>query len=66
MCWAMRVTLFLEHHVTIRHSKAHSGLNLMPSSLFMLATAVVLYVAMSTILFEQRSWNSFLGQENRI
>ena len=53
-----RVTCSLVHQVKILHIRAQSGPDLMPPSLFMYDTTVVLSIATSTILFEQRSWNS--------
>ena len=58
MCWALRVTCCFVHQVRILHSRAQSGPNCMPPSLFMYDTTVVVSVATSTILFEQMSWNS--------
>ena len=52
MCRAL-VTCFLVHQVKILHSRAQSGPNLMPPSLFIYDTNVVLSVATSTILLEQ-------------
>ena len=49
MCRAWRVTSFLENQVRIRHRRAHRR----PA------------VAMSTVLFKQRSWNSFRARETR-
>ena len=43
----------------IFQNRVHSGPNLMPSSLLIKPTTVVLSVAMRTILSKQRSWNSF-------
>ena len=59
MCRAFRVTCLLVHQARILHSRAQSGPDLMPPSLFMYDTTVVLSVATSTTWFEQRSWNSF-------
>ena len=56
---ALRVTCFLEHQVKILHSRP----DLMPPSLFMYDTTVMLSVATSTILSEQRSWNSFKARK---
>ena len=58
LCRAFRVTWFLAHQVKILQSKAQSGPDLMPPSLFMYDTTVVLSVSTSTILCIQRSWNS--------
>ena len=58
LCWASRVTWSLAHQVKILHSKAQSGPDLMPPSLFMYDTTVVLSVSTSIILCIQRSWNS--------
>ena len=38
----------------------------MPPSLFMYDTTVALSVATSTILFEQRSWNSFKARKTAL
>ena len=38
----------------------------MPPSLFMYDTTVVLLVATSTILFEQRSWNYFKARKTAL
>ena len=54
---------FLVHQVKILHSRAPSGPDLIPPSLFMYDTTVVLSVATSTILFEQRSWNYFKARK---
>ena len=62
MCRGL-VTCFLVHQVKILHSRAQSGPDLMPPSLFTYDTTVVLSVATSTILFEQRSWNSFKARK---
>ena len=35
MCRALRVPCYLEHRVRIHHNRAHSGPNLVPTSLFM-------------------------------
>ena len=59
MCQALRVTCFLAHQVKILHSRAQRGPDLIPPSLFMYDTTVVLSVDTRTILSEQRSWNSF-------
>ena len=57
---------FLVHQVKILHSRAQSGPDPMPPSLFMYDTTVVLSVATSTILFEQRSWNSFKARKTAL
>ena len=63
MCRAFRVTCFLVYQVKILHGRAQSGPDLMPPSLFMYDTTVVLSVATSTILSEQSSWNSFKAKK---
>ena len=63
MCRALRVTGFLVHQVKFLHSRAHNKPNFIPPSLFMYDTIVVLSVATSTILSEQRSWNSFKARK---
>ena len=55
ICRALRVTCFLVHQVKILHSRAQSEPDLMPPSLFMYDTTVVLSVATRAILSEQRS-----------
>ena len=64
-CVCFRVTCFLVHQVKILHSRAQRGPDL-PPSLFMYDTTVVLSVATSTILFEQRSWNSFKARKTAL
>ena len=49
MCQALRVTCFLVHQVKILHSRAQSRPDLMPPSLFMYDTTVVLSIAIRTI-----------------
>ena len=66
MCRALRVTWFLVHQVKILHSKAQSGPDLMPPSLFMYDTTVLLSVSTSTILCMQRSWNSFKARKTAL
>ena len=63
MCRALMDTLdgFLVHQVKILHSRAQSVPDLMPPS-----TTVVLSVAISTILSEQKSWNSFKARKTAI
>ena len=61
-----RVTCFLAHQVKILHSRAQSGPDLMPPSLLKYDTTVVLSVATSTILFGQRSWNSFKARKTAV
>ena len=54
ICRPLRVTCFLVHQVKILHSRAHSGPDLMPPSLFMYHTTVVLSVTTRTTLSEHR------------
>ena len=63
MCQAFRVTCFLVHQVKILHSRGQSGPDLMPPSLFMYDTTVVLSVAIRTILFVQQSYNYFKARQ---
>ena len=66
MCRALMDTRFLVHQVKILHSRAQSVPDLMPPSLFMYDTTVVLSVAISIILSEQRSWNSFKARRTAL
>ena len=66
LCRAFGVTWFLAHQVKIFHSKAQSGPNLMPPSVLMYDTTVVLSVSTSTILCIQRSWNSFKARKTAL
>ena len=63
MCRAFRVTCFLVHQVKILHSRAQSGPDLMPPSLFMYDTTVVLSVPTRTILSAQFVRNSFKARK---
>ena len=61
---ALRVTCFLVHQDRILHNRAHREPDFIPPSLLIQATTVVLSVATRTMLFEQRSWNSFKARKS--
>ena len=64
MYQTLRVTCFLEHQVRILHRRAHRGTDFIPLTCLYRQSLWCLSVAMSTMLFTQKSCNSFSARKS--